>query len=228
MCDHPSRAGASARVVRFAPFVFDRGKHQLSKDGQPVHLSPKAYDLLDVLLASGSQAVSKSDLHSRLWPDTFVSEANLASLVAEVRGALGDHGRDGRYIRTVHAFGYAFAREAVVLPGATGPTSVGSSQWLVYGERQLPLAEGEHIVGRDAAADLVLDSLSVSRRHARISVAGAQVTLEDLASKNGTWRKGRRVEVPVGLEDGDQLRFGSIDVVFRTLLEPGATRTEGE
>lgn len=227
MSDRPPPAGSTARLVRFAPFVFDRGRHQLLKEGEPVHLSPKAYDLLDVLLASGPQALSKADLHARLWPATFVSEANLASLVQELRAALSDHGRSGPYIRTVHAFGYAFAAPTTELPeqvhGAGNP-----AQWLVHGDRQVPLAEGDQVVGRDAGADVVLDSLSVSRRHARISVAGARVTLEDLGSKNGTWRRGQRLAGPVSLEDGDELRFGSIDVVFRTVLEPGGTRTHKE
>ena len=76
-------------------------------------MSPKAYELLKLLLEQRPKALSKAELHERLWPGTFVSEVNLAALVNEVRAALGERGRHGRFIRTVHGFGYAFAHEAV-------------------------------------------------------------------------------------------------------------------
>lgn len=226
MSDLPSPACSGARLVRFGTFALDRERRLLLNGDEEVHLSPKAYELLDTFLASGSRALSKADLHARLWPDTFVSDANLASLVAELRAALGDHGREGRYIRTVHGFGYTFAVETAAVAGKNEPAQAGPVQWLVVGDRQLPLVEGEQIVGRDAGANLVIDSLSVSRQHARIAVAGSLVTLEDLASKNGTWKRGHRVEGLAPLEDGDELRFGSIEAVFRTLLDPAGTRTD--
>ena len=79
---------------------------------EPVHLSPKAYELLWVLVEMRPRAIAKSELHEKLWPSTFVSEATLASLVAELREALGERGRDARFIRTVHGFGYAFSADA--------------------------------------------------------------------------------------------------------------------
>ncbi len=226
MSDLPSPACFAARLVRFGTFALDRERRLLLDGEAEVHVSPKAYELLDAFLESGSRALSKADLHARLWPDTFVSDANLASLVAELRAALGDHGREGRYIRTVHGFGYAFAVETSAVPAKNEPAQAGPVQWLVVGDRQLTLVEGEQIVGRDAGANLVIDSLSVSRQHARIAVAGSLVTLEDLASKNGTWKRGHRVQGPTPLEDGDELRFGAIEAVFRTLLDPSGTRTD--
>ena len=56
----------------------------------------------------GPKAVSKADIHSRLWPDIHVSEPNLGNLVVELRAALGDDARRPRIIRTVARFGYAF------------------------------------------------------------------------------------------------------------------------
>jgi DNA-binding winged helix-turn-helix (wHTH) protein len=220
--------GSAARLVRFATFLLDRDKHQLFNGDREVHLSPKAYDLLDLFLASGSRALSKADLHARLWPGTFVSDANIASLVAELRSALGDHGRHSQFIRTVHAFGYAFAAQATEVPARDEPGDAGPVHWLARADRQLPLREGAQVLGRDNSADVVIDSLSVSRRHARVTVAGAQVTVEDLGSKNGTWRRGERLTQPVVLEDGDEIRFGTVDVVFRSLLAPGGTRTDNE
>jgi hypothetical protein len=81
-----------------------RGPHQ-----PPVHLSPQAYELLCALVDARPRAIAKSELHEHLWPSTFVSEAMLASLVAEVWEALGERGRETPFIRTVYGFGYAFS-----------------------------------------------------------------------------------------------------------------------
>jgi pSer/pThr/pTyr-binding forkhead associated (FHA) protein len=71
-----------------------------------------------------------------------------------------------------------------------------------------------------------LDSTGVSRQHARITVDGDQVTLEDLKSKNGTRVRGHLVTTAAPLADGDEIRFGSIAVTFRIWAEGEATRTE--
>ena len=137
------------------------------------------------------RAVSKAELHERLWPATFVSEANLASLVAEVRRALGDQSREPKYIRTVHGFGYALVgRPADARCAGKG----GRMCWAIVDGREIPLVPGEHIVGRDPEASIMLDAPSVSRRHARIVVGVDSVTLEDLTSKNGTFLNDVTVE----------------------------------
>ena len=105
--------------LRFDAFVLDTDTRQLFGSDDERHLTPKALDLLALLLENRPNAIAKKDLHARLWPATFVTEANLAILIAEIRTALGDSARQPRYIRTVHRFGYAFAADA---------TSVGVAQ----------------------------------------------------------------------------------------------------
>ena len=78
------------------------------KDGEEIHLSPKSFELLTLLVESRSRAVSREELHQKLWPSSYVLETNLASLVAEIRRALGDSAAHPRYVRTVHRFGYWF------------------------------------------------------------------------------------------------------------------------
>ena len=78
---------------------FDSDARQVSRGGVEVHLSPKAFDLLHVLVDARPRVLTKQDLHKRLWPDTFVSDTNLASLIAEIREALGDDARQPRFIR---------------------------------------------------------------------------------------------------------------------------------
>ena len=80
--------------------------------------------------------------------------------------------------------------------------------WLLAPQRQILLTAGENLVGRDPGVQVWLDSASVSRRHARITVEGGRVTLEDLQSKNGTRVCGSRISAPRPLADGDEVRFG--------------------
>ncbi|HEX6314663.1 MAG TPA: FHA domain-containing protein, partial [Gemmatimonadaceae bacterium] len=189
-----------------------------------VHLSPKAIDLLRILIAHRPRALSKQELHEHLWPATFVSEANLASLIAEVREALGDTAREPRFIRTAHRFGYAFSGEAVEVPDSPPSVQPTSFCWLVKDGKRLPLQQGENILGRDEA-DIQIDSPTVSRRHARIRISATEAVLEDLGSKNGTFVNSERVSTVVRLKDGDEVQVGSVVSRFRMTSPKGVTAT---
>jgi hypothetical protein len=166
--------------------------------------------------------LSKRELHERLWPSTFVSEATLASLVAELREALGERGREGRFVRTVHGFGYSFIAEAHET--ATSDV-VAARSWIVWNGREQPLADGEHLIGRDPDVAIGLTSPSVSRHHARIVIANDLATIEDLGSKNGTYVRGQAVRARIPLADGDQIRIGAFELTFRTVTGRGSTET---
>ena len=94
--------------VSFGDFVLDPESRELRRGREPVRLSPKALQLLEILVTNGPKALSKAELQDRLWPDTFVVEKNLANLISEIREALGEDRSDPRYIRTVPRYGYAF------------------------------------------------------------------------------------------------------------------------
>ena len=98
--------------IRFGPFTLDLESRQLTSGGQEIHLEPKAFELLSALVLERPKAVSKADLQERLWPGTFVAEANLSNLVAGIRAALADPARAPKFVRTAHGFGYAFCGEA--------------------------------------------------------------------------------------------------------------------
>ena len=142
--------------VRFGTFVLDPATRELLNAGHPVPLSPKAFELLSILVADRPKAISKSDLQERLWPATFVVEKNLANLVSEIRDAIGDDPSNPRFIRTVHRFGYAF-RET--LPGAeTSPPASrgGEVSFLVkWVTGRITLGTGPHVLGRALDADIV-------------------------------------------------------------------------
>src|SRR5688500_12254169 len=94
--------------VRFGPFLFDSGTRELVTGALPRHLSPKAFDLLQILLERRPALVSKAELQDHLWPDAVVLEANLANAVAEIRKALDDDPKSPRYVFTVSRRGYRF------------------------------------------------------------------------------------------------------------------------
>jgi DNA-binding winged helix-turn-helix (wHTH) protein len=221
-------------TIAFGAFTLDDDRRQLLRGDAGVHLSPKAYQLLKLLIDRRPRALSKMELHDHLWPETFVSDVALSVLVAEVRAALGEHGNRGRYVRTIQRFGYAFAAEATELAvvsdpaagcDAAGPAAARMSGWLAWGDREFELGEGEHVIGRDRAADVRIDALSISRRHARLTCRGKEATIEDLGSKNGTWVGGARVDGVVSLAEGDEIRLGSVTVIFYTLTAVPSTES---
>ena len=210
--------------LRLGELTFDPDARQLLSGEKELHLSPKAIDLLRILIAHRPRALTKQELHEQLWPATFVSEANLASLIAEVREALGDTARQPRFIRTAHRFGYAFSGEAVEVPDAPQSAQPTSFCWLVKDGRRLPLQPGENILGRDESC-IQIESPTVSRRHACIRISGTVAVVEDLGSKNGTFLNGERVSTVVGLKDGDEVQVGSVACRFRMTSPKGVTAT---
>jgi DNA-binding winged helix-turn-helix (wHTH) protein len=209
--------------VRFADCTFDSETRELLRADRPVHLSPKAFRLLELLIENRPKALSKTDLQERLWPDTFVSEANLASLAAEVRQAIGEKSRSAHLVRTVYGFGYAFSGEASAENAARA--SARRRHCLQDGKREIDLVEGENIVGRDADAIVRIDHPTVSRHHARIVVAGARASVEDLSSKNGSFLEGKPLRKPRALKSGNIVRFGSVLMTFRTYSPEESTES---
>ena len=214
--------------LQFGEFTLDVDTRQLLRAGADVHLSPKAFDLLTALLQNRPRALSKSELQEILWPATFVAESNLSSLIAELRHALGDTPRQTRFIRTVQRFGYAFASPATEIqePRARAPARPAGC-WVTWENGQAALASGANLVGRDRDVAVWLDSPTVSRHHARIMIAGTEATIEDLGSKNGTFVRGTRITDRSTLSDGDAIRIGSVDVVFRMVSAVSSTKSVG-
>jgi FHA domain-containing protein len=194
------------------------------RDAEPVALEPKAFELLRLLIARRPKALSKAQIHDVLWSGSFVSESALAGLVADLRSALGDRARDPRFVRTIHGFGYAFCGAATDERPRASQTDPGCA--VVWAGREIPLPDGEHLIGRDAGCLVRSRSVRVSRRHARITVSGARVVLEDLGSRNGTLVEGRRIEGPVELSPGDSVRVGPEEIVFLGSGEAGPTFTD--
>lgn len=212
--------------LQLGSVTLDTERRQLLRGREALHLSAKAYQLLVHLVENRPRAVSKEEIGQALWPDTFVSETSLTTLVNELRSLLGETARSARLIRTVHGFGYAFAD---IDGGAPAPCR------LLWGVREVPLYPGENVLGREPGTRGSIPDGSVSRRHARVVVRDGDATIEDLGSKNGTFLEERRLEGPAVLSDGDTVRLGLVTLVFRSgsggvsstrSVEPGLARPQ--
>lgn len=201
--------------LSLGPVTLDTDRRQVFRDSEPLHVSAKAFQLLELLVENRPRALSKDELQTALWPDTFVSDTSLTTLVNELRAELGESAKEPRLIRTVHGYGYAFE--------ALGASSSGAR--LIWGALEVPLFEGENVLGRDRGPRGSIPDASVSRRHAKITLAGDGATLEDLGSKNGTFAGEKRIDEPTPLQDGDTLRLGLVTLVFRAANSDASTKT---
>jgi len=230
----------------FESYVFDSARCLLLCEGEPVHLTRKAFLLLEMLIQRRPAVLPKQQILDALWPDCFVEEGSIASLVSEIRAAL-DVGRGKRtdkdqamagfsVIRTVHGVGYAFAGQAEeqAQKGAQDQAKetkrhlravpLGAPRAILIEKgppaRSIELPEGATTMGRGVDCDVRASSATVSRNHARIQITAGRATVEDLGSHNGTFVRGARITGPVVLASGDDLRLGSVEFVFRIEAAP--------
>lgn len=212
--------------LQFDDLTFDDDTRQLWVRGEEIRLSPKAFDLLALLVARRPNAVSKTDIRGQLWPRTFVSESSLPSLVSEIRDAIGDSRRNPGFVRTVHRFGYAFQAESAAMPYQAAAAISGPNAWLLGRTAEVALLPGENVLGREGDGIILMKSSTVSRRHARIVINAKGAVIEDLKSKNGTFVNDRRVSGPTPVTEGDQVRIGSLLFTFRRSQGSQSTETQ--
>lgn len=113
------------RFYEFDSFRIDAAKRLLLRAGQPVPLTPKAFDTLLLLVENGGQVMTKDDLMTRLWPETFVEEGSLTRNISALRKALGENPREHRYIVTIPGEGYRFVARVRGFSAETGDLTVG-------------------------------------------------------------------------------------------------------
>ena len=209
--------------VRFGDFVFDAERRELTRGGSLVHLSPKGFDLLGILVANHPRAVRKDAIYEQLWPDTFVEYANLNNLVSEIRAAIGDSTRT--MIQTKTRFGFAFAADTIVESEAPAAARDRLFRITAAGKSH-ELSPGRNLIGRELDCTIVIDSPAVSRYHAVVEVNGPVAVLEDLGSKNGTFVDRQRITGPVELRDRDEIEIGRTLLRFRSFDRRAATVSE--
>ena len=211
-------------TISFSGFTLDPAARELRREGQLIRTSPKAFDLLLLLVTERPRVVPKSEILDKVWNGVFIADTTLAGVIAELRNALGDDAREPRFIRTAHRVGYAFCGDVQTPPSPSAPAG---SYRLIMDGQQLQLRAGDNVIGRERSAAIWVDHPSISRRHAVIVVAASDVTVEDLGSKNGTFVRGNRIESAVRVADGDDIRFGNVPAIFRVFVEGVETETAG-
>ncbi|MBT8226855.1 MAG: alpha/beta fold hydrolase [Dactylosporangium sp.] len=110
-------------TYRFGEYELDTARYQLYLAGEPVHVEPRALDLLCHLVEHRDRVVSKNELLDSVWGDRFVSEAALTTGLRTARLAIGDTGSQQRLIRTVHRRGYQFVGPTTVVRASVSPGS---------------------------------------------------------------------------------------------------------
>jgi len=106
-------------IYEFDTFHVDARRRLLFNEGRPVHVTPKAFDILLGLVRSGGRVISKDELMTTIWPNCFVEEGNLAQNIFLLRRVLGERKNEHKYIITIPGVGYRFApyvRESAVSP----------------------------------------------------------------------------------------------------------------
>jgi DNA-binding winged helix-turn-helix (wHTH) protein len=213
--------------LTFGDCLFDRERRELTRHGSVVHAGPKLLRLLELLLDTRPRALTKDEIHQSLWAGTFVSDATLTSLVAELRATIGDEARTPRLVRTIHGYGYVFCGEVATEthPSRNAPDRLHPFR-IILGDREIALSLGEYVLGRSNDAAIFVDDVGVSRDHARITIGEQGATLEDLGSKNGTMLNGRTIEGATVLTDGALIVLGATALRFRVFETSGSTETQ--
>ena len=140
--------------IFFGPFCLDRTGARLLREGKPVALTPKAFDLLQLLATKPGRLITKEELLESIWPDAFVSDASIKVCVSEVRKALDDGAKTPQYIETVHRRGYRFIGLGSAKPEADAPppsrqmAAVPPALASVKSPPSLPLAGRDAEIGR--------------------------------------------------------------------------------
>ena len=103
--------GEKKHFYQFKSFRLDVGERQLLHDNNAVPLTPKAFDVLVVLVERAGHLVEKDELLKSVWADSFVEEANVARIIHTLRKVLGEDGNGNKFIETVAKKGYRFVAE---------------------------------------------------------------------------------------------------------------------
>ena len=201
------------RRLQVGAWTVDADSGLLTQGDTSVRVRPKVMDLLVALAERPGELSSKEFLIARVWPDVVVGDGSLSVALAELRNALGNHPEAPEYIETIPRRGYRLTATMSTDEGKDAHTE-GSHFWLTGAGLELELLQGENIIGRSPDAYVRIESPRVSRLHARITVEGDSAVIEDMGSKNGTFVGNTRVDGPIPLVHGDQIRLGQLAAIL--------------
>jgi DNA-binding winged helix-turn-helix (wHTH) protein/tetratricopeptide (TPR) repeat protein len=174
-------------LYEFGKFRCDPREHLLLCDGKPVSLSPKSFEILVALIQSNGRLLTKDELMQKVWPDTFVEEANLTVNISALRKVLGETPGTQQYIETVPKRGYRFLAPVTELRDEGKPSLSVQTSGIAQGSARTPAwPTWSRRLGLVAALLLVaiMVSLLVSSRSARLSDKDT-IVLADFANSTG-------------------------------------------
>jgi DNA-binding winged helix-turn-helix (wHTH) protein len=213
-----------AGSLRFGDFELDVAAFALRRDGVQVRLEKIPLEVLVLLVEHAGRLVTRQSIHAVLWgPDVFLDrDAAINTAMRKIRRALGDDVDQPRFVETIVGKGYRFVGQLV--PETMGPQRQAAVYRLMRGAHAFALHNGENVIGRDPDVHVFLDHLSVSRRHARISITAGRAILEDLNSRNGTCVDGHGITAPTEVHDGTIIALGPITLTLVSLAGAASTR----
>jgi Tol biopolymer transport system component/DNA-binding winged helix-turn-helix (wHTH) protein len=146
-------------LFEFGPFRLIPAEDLLLRDGQPVPLPPKAFEVLELLVENHGHLMDKDELMKRLWPDSFVEEANLAKYIFTLREVLGDDRNGSKFIKTLPKRGYRFVAAVQVIDPSGGTAAAAETAAMIAarapawtrGRRLWPLLLGVALLAFGAA-----------------------------------------------------------------------------
>jgi DNA-binding winged helix-turn-helix (wHTH) protein len=213
-----------AGSFRFGDFELDVAAFTLRREGIPVRLEKIPMEVLVLLVEHAGTLVARDSIHAAVWgADVFLDrDAAINTAMRKIRRALGEDVGRPRLVETVVGKGYRFVGQ--IVRETVDPRRQVAVYRLTRGTDAFALQDGDNLIGRDPNVRVFLDHPSVSRRHARLSITGARVVLEDLNSRNGTWMDGRVITSPTEVHDGAIIGVGPITLTFVSLSGVASTR----
>jgi DNA-binding winged helix-turn-helix (wHTH) protein/TolB-like protein/Flp pilus assembly protein TadD len=127
LTDHPEQT-----IYRFDGFTVDAKDFVVEKNGEAVILTPRAFDVLQLLLTNAGHVVEKRQMFDEVWKESFVTDNALTKIIKELRHALGDSADEPRYIETVPKRGYRFIGKLEDMPDVAGAETSGAGAWALY------------------------------------------------------------------------------------------------
>jgi len=221
------KAVVTREVYEVGELTLDVGMCLLTRAGEVVPLPPKTFELFVELVRRAPGIVRRQELIDHVWPNEIVNDEALTQRMLLLRRALGDAPKTPRYIASMPRWGYRIVAAVRRVSPTEKLAEERASRFVVLHEDRLfALPEGETVIGRDAEAGVSIDSLQISRHHARIVVTEGRALLEDLGSKNGSLLNGKRIAGPTELSDGDRIGIGHEVLVFRFRDRMATTLTD--
>ncbi len=178
--------------LEFGEFLVDTQEKVLLRHGKPLQITPKAFELLFVLLEKHNHLVEKDELMKTVWPESFVEEANITFTIGLLRKVLDDDTKNPRFIETVPKRGYRFIADvrrveredsnnglsSVSPPGLYSVSSRQEGAVVAFGDWPKAVADGtEENTERAAKPEFALAKSTVKSNSKYLAVAAAAVIL---------------------------------------------------